>query len=295
MNDLISVIIPVYNVEKYLADCVDSVRKQSYKNLEIILVNDGSTDSCGELCDQYALADSRIHVIHQKNGGQSAARNAGLNQASGEWIIFVDSDDVIHQDMIKALRDVVGTHYFAMCLREEFTDLAPSNGEITGKTEIVDRRKALEKMFNDNQFIVVWGKIYHKSLWNEKRFREGIIYEDEDLLPELIFAADEMVCLYDRLYYYRIRPESTMTAGFSKKRLDIIGVCQRRIALFAQWDLQDLREKAVKDYYQHLKRLEKQTAIAGFEQEHILIKEKLRQWKEYGVRFNLYERLRQWI
>lgn len=291
MNDLISVIIPVYNVEKYLEDCINSVIEQSYKNLEIILIDDGSTDSSGVLCDQYAVKDSRIRVIHKKNGGQSTARNVGLEMASGEWITFVDSDDVVHSDMISVLRETVGSYRLAMCLRNDFIDVIPES-QLAGKTQVIDRYEILEKMYSDNQYIVVWGKLYHKSLWHETRFREGIIYEDEDLLPELIFTAEKTVCVDAKMYFYRIRPDSTMTARFSQKRLDIIGVCQRRIELFTQWELEDLRKKAVKDYYLHLKRLEKQTAVPGFEQEHILVAEKMSQWQEYGVRFTLYERLR---
>lgn len=162
MNDLISVIIPVYNVEEYISECIESVIAQSYNNLEIILVNDGSTDSSGESCDRYAAKDSRIRVIHKENGGQSSARNAGLEVASGEWIVFVDSDDVVHKELITMLRRAVDDQRLAMCLRDDFVDSLPPS-EIVEKTELVDRCEVLNRIYTDNQYIVVWGKIYHMS------------------------------------------------------------------------------------------------------------------------------------
>lgn len=292
MKDLVSVIIPVYNVKEYLAACLESVLAQSYTELEIILIDDGSTDGSGDICRQYAQKDGRVVVVHRENGGQSAARNMGLDIAKGQWIAFVDSDDLVHPDLIQALLHSVTDCDMAMCRRLDFTD-TPPEGTVSGQTVVLGYEEILEKMFGDNQYIVVWGKIYRKSLFETFRFREGIIYEDEDALPVLIHAAKRVACLDAWLYYYRIRPGSTMTGSFSRKRLDVIEVCQRRIDLFGQWGLKKLRTRAVKDYYFHLKRLQQQTQEAGLEAEHSLVEEKLAQWKQYGVRFSLYERLRQ--
>ena len=292
MKDLVSVIIPVYNVKEYLAACLESVLAQSYRELEIILIDDGSTDGSGDICEQYAQKDARVQVIHRANGGQSAARKMGLDIAKGQWIGFVDSDDLVHPELIRQLLQSAYGHDMAMCRRLDFTD-TPPEGTVGGQAVLLGYEEILKKMYTDNQYIVVWGKIYRKSLFQTFRFREGIIYEDEDAVPVLIHGAKQVACLDARLYYYRIRPGSIMTGSFSRKRLDIIGVCQRRIALFDQWGLKKLRKTAVKDYYLHLKRLQQQTREAGLEDAHALVTEKLTQWKEYGVRFSLYERLRQ--
>lgn len=294
MKELISVIIPVYNVQDYLRSCVDSIRNQTYTNLEIILVDDGSTDDSGVICEQYAEKDNRIRVLHKPNGGQSSARNMGIDRAEGRWLTFVDSDDLVAPDMIEKMHHVIGNGDIVMCDRLKFTETPVPDGKSRGITRH-GNIEFLQKIYDAPRFIAIWGKLYRRELFENFRFAEGIIYEDEDALPQLIYAAQEIVYLQEAKYYYRVRPESTMTSGFGKKRLDIIVVCRRRIDLFTQWGLMDLRKKAVKDYYHHLKRLEQQTADAQWGAERALVQRELEQWPKYGVRFSLYERLRQHI
>ena len=292
MKELVSVIIPVYNVQEYLPACLDCVCGQTYKDLEIILVDDGSTDDSGAICEQYGQNDSRIRVIHKPNGGQSSARNMGIDVANGRWLTFVDSDDLIAPDYVEALLRAIGDCDISMCDRQKFTQ-APDPVAGDGAVIVYDKDQMLRKVYDAPKYIAIWGKLYRRELFTSFRFAEGIIYEDEDALPQLFYASEKIACLQEEKYFYRVRPDSTMTATFSKKRLDIICVCKRRIDLFAQWGQTDLRKTAVKDYYRHLKRLEKQTAGPEWELEHELVLQELAGWPDYGVRFSLYERLKQ--
>ena len=294
MKDLVSVIIPVYNVQEYLPACLDSVCGQTYENLEILLVDDGSTDQSGQICHDYAQKDPRIRVLHKPNGGQSSARNMGIDMAKGSWLTFVDSDDLIAPDLVEALLGAIGDCDIAMCDRQKFTQ-APAPVAEAGAVKIYDKDQMLHKVYDAPKYIAIWGKLYRRELFAHFRFAEGIIYEDEDALPQLFYVSRKIACLQAEKYFYRVRPDSTMTAAFSKKRMDIICVSKRRIDLFTQWGLTDLRKIAVKDYYRHLKRLEKQTAGPEWKEEHALVLQELAQWPEYKVRFSLFERLKQYI
>ena len=291
MSELISVIIPVYNAENYLRPCIESVLSQTYSNLEILLVDDGSTDNSGDICEIYAKKDNRIRVLHKQNGGPSSARNLGLDLASGDFVTFIDSDDVVSPRLLQQLLDILGSNKISMCSYQKFLNDPTSNMK-SGKYQWEDAPTILRKMFQDNKYIVIWGKLYRRELFDTFRFYEGIIYEDEDALPQLIHAAGGIVTFDCPLYFYRVRPDSIMTSTFSEKRLDIIGVCQRRIDMLGQWGLDNLRRTAVKDYYIHLKKLEMQTAQLGLEKQHTIVLQLLENWKCYGVKLSLLEKLR---
>ena len=294
MSDLISVIIPVYNVQGYLPACLDCVCGQTYENLEIILVDDGSTDRSGAICQEYAQKDQRIRVLHKANGGQSSARNRGIDIAKGTFLTFVDSDDLVAPDLVEALLGAIGDCDISMCDRQKFTQ-KPDGVDDDGSVRVFNRDQMLRKIYDAPKYIAIWGKLYRRELFENFRFAEGIIYEDEDALPQLFYASRSVAILQAQKYFYRVRPDSTMTAAFSKKRLDIISVSKRRIHLFTQWGLTDLRKIAVKDYYRHLKRLEQQTAAPEWKAEHTLVQKELAGWPEYGVKFSLLERLKQRI
>lgn len=227
---MISVIIPVYNVEKYLAECVDSVLGQTYKDYEIILVDDGSTDTSGRMCDVYALKDPRIRVIHQANGGLSAARNTGLRAARGEYVYFLDSDDYIEDCTLEHLAalaeqekaDVVffdGYVFFDECEEDDTVSkyirknpYAPKNG----------RQMLLELLNNDEYRTAVQFMLFRTSylLENGLRFLPGIIHEDE-LFTFLVYNSDGRVChCHEQLYARRIRPASIMTSAGALRRYD---------------------------------------------------------------------------
>lgn len=221
MTNLISVIIPIYKVEKYLDECITSVVVQTHKNLEIILVDDGSPDNCPQICDDWAKKDDRIKVIHKKNGGLSDARNVGIEIASGDYIAFVDSDDFIKPDMLEKL--------FAAICREN-ADIAACGilscegdrqtawgcRDFAGTSEHI-----LAMLYNDAAYpVAAWNKLYHRSCWNDLRFPVGKTCEDAFTTYQLVHNAERIVMIPEALYCYRIRPGSIMTSTFSLKKMD---------------------------------------------------------------------------
>lgn len=226
----VSVIIPVYNVEAYLEECVDSVINQSYRNLEIILVDDGATDSSGRMCDEYATVDPRIRVIHRENGGLSAARNTGLDVATGEYIYFLDSDDYLE---LSAISDLVSTIEeenadFVFCDAYVFyTDCEPDDEVYSYSrkkryTTLNGKSALLELLYNNEYRTPVQLYIFKKCFLdkNKLRFYEGIIHEDE-LFTFLAFNANGKVAhCYKELYARRIRPASIMTASGISRRYE---------------------------------------------------------------------------
>lgn len=269
MDQCVSVIVPIYMVEPYLKRAVDSIRNQTYQNLEIILVDDGSKDQCGRICDDYAKADNRIVVIHKENGGLSDARNAGLDIARGEYIMFVDSDDYIASDCVETLLGCLKEHdadvsmcSYAVTDSTEFdesifaagrnnekekkqskewkikTDNHKSDGhEYDGSVEICDRRKLLSNLYDANHrdatyFIVSWNKIYKASLWDGIRFPKGKIHEDEATTYKIYDRARKGVYLHRPLYGYFTAPDSITRARFNIKRLQWMDALDDRIAYF---------------------------------------------------------------
>lgn len=212
---MISVIVPIYNVEKYLKECIDSIIKQTYKDIEIILVDDGSPDRCSELCDNYALQDSRIKVVHKKNGGLSSARNAGIDIASGEWLVFIDSDDYIHSEMLTKMMEaqIATDASLVVCDFCSFSDSGKAvrrtsnNGEIT----VYSPYEACEAFFSRKGIgWNAWNKLYHRTLFDTIRFPEGIYCEDKATIYKLYLKSNKVVYVHECLYYYRLRQGSIM-------------------------------------------------------------------------------------
>lgn len=209
--DKISVIIPVYKVEAYLRQCVDSVLAQTYSNLEVILVDDGSPDGSGAICDEYAAKDSRVKVIHKENGGQGSARNAGLDAATGEYLAFVDSDDWIDPDMYEKLLALLqehdadiaeGSYRFYRPWKTSNQILECPN---TQSVAVWEGKKIIERFyFGPDTFsdvaVMVWNKLYKASLLRELRFKEGFIYEDSEFMPRVLYHCAKLV-KHDHSYY----------------------------------------------------------------------------------------------
>ena len=228
MSDLISVIVPVYNVEDYLDRCINSIINQTYNNLEIILVDDGSTDSSGKMCDDYALKDDRIKVLHKENGGVSSARNAGLDIASGDYIGFVDSDDYIACDMYETLFEnaIINDADISMCqIQKQYL-----NGNYSHPVEhencMLDKYEIMSGFFEEG-FIKdimysVYDKIYKQELLENIRFKE--YYMGEDILFSFQTIIKAQKAYYDNKigYYYILRENSAMTSNFSVKRFDYV-------------------------------------------------------------------------
>ncbi len=201
-NPLVSVIIPVYNVLPYLGEALDSVVNQSYTNLEIIVIDDGSTDGSGELCDRYS--DSRIKTVHQSNQGLSRARNVGLDLMSGDIVAFLDSDDVLCPNMIQTLLEE---------MEKSEADIAACNyvwgGRRSGFGEgLYSSKEALKELINDRMETAVWNKLYRRSLWDDIRFPEGHVYEGIRTTYKLLEKANRIRLISAPLIYHRRRPGS---------------------------------------------------------------------------------------
>ena len=224
MNPIISIIIPVYKVEPYIHKCLDSVCAQTYQNLDIILVDDGSPDTCGSICDEYAARDSRIRVIHKENGGLSSARNAGMAIARGDFIGFVDSDDWIEPDMFELLYRNMAAENAAISVcghyqheNEKFSACGDSS------YAVLSPREAIESVYCRNGFaIVVWNKLFRKELFCNLCFPEGRIYEDAFIIFQLLDAAQKIVIDMKPKYHYLCRPGSIMTSPLCPAQLDIL-------------------------------------------------------------------------
>ena len=227
MNPLVSVVIPVYNVESYLHECVTSVVEQTYTNIEIILVDDGSTDSSGTLCDEFALSDSRICVFHKENGGLSDARNYGIRRSHGSLISFIDSDDYVspdyimhlYQALVRGKTDIATT---SICIFREGKPPKEHKRD-TAEFHVYDACEALEDMLymrhlEPNAF----PKIYKKELFDTIQYPVGKLYEDIATTTKLIDKAGKIAYLGENDYYYRIRPNSIQTASFNPKKLDLL-------------------------------------------------------------------------
>lgn len=239
MGEKISVIIPIYKVEKYLNRCVDSVVKQSYQNLEIILVDDGSPDLCPKMCDEWAKKDNRIKVIHKENGGLSDARNIGMQIMTGEYVFFVDSDDWIHRDTLKTLKnfqekydaDIVECKAFPICEEIEDVQIEGTSIEINR----FDTKDAMSALVIENPLKqTVWNKLYKKSTVDGIHFEIGKYHEDEFWTYQVFDRAKTFLFVDVQLYYYFQRSDSIMGQSFSLKRLDAIEGRYRRLAMLKE-------------------------------------------------------------
>lgn len=237
----VSIIIPVYNVKEYLSECLESVINQTYRNLEILLVDDGSTDGSSEICDAYAVKDNRIKVIHKTNGGLSDARNKGIELASSEYISFLDSDDVLSLDFFNIMvsyvinenADIVECDYF------EFIDTIHHNN-FDATVKIKTGMQALYDLYRvTSKNIIAWGKIYRKKLFDEIRYPVGKYHEDVFTTYKLFYFAEKVVHLNMPLYYYRKR-KGSITSVFCKKRLDILEACYESNEFFLNHNIDSL-------------------------------------------------------
>lgn len=247
MNELISIVVPIYKVEDYLHRCVDSILKQTYKDIEIILVNDGSPDRCGEICDIYAQIDNRVKVIHKKNGGLSDARNVGIEKSTGKYITFVDSDDWIHEEYVERLYSLLlktGSD-ISIC---NFIRVSNETDKVTINQETVyeySNKEALEQFVNRFyvQMTIACGKLFKKNLFENIRFPFGRKHEDEFTTYKLIYEANKVVLTTKELLYYWQREDSIMGTGFNlKSRLDVIDAFKERAEFFEKINLIDLRD-----------------------------------------------------
>lgn len=220
-SPLISIIIPVYNVEAYINKCIDSLLKQRYSNIEVLLVDDGSTDNSGKICDDYAKQDKRICVVHKENGGVSSARNTGLKLVKGDYIAWVDPDDWIEEDMFSYLIENAITYSadITICARIE---RYPDKSVIKGLSElsILNTEEALSKLFEDKDLgSYLWDKLWRKELFEDIVFPEGKVFEDIAVVYKVFGRANRILCLPEAKYNYLQRTDSIVGSQKLKSRI----------------------------------------------------------------------------
>lgn len=224
MTPLISIIVPCYKVEKYLPKCIDSIIKQTYTNLEIFLVDDGSPDNCGKICDEYAQKDPRIKVIHKTNGGLSDARNVAIDKMTGEYVVFVDSDDYIAPTHIEGLYSMIQRYQAEISVNTfiAFHDgTTPLPHPKSPKEYVYTGLEATEKMFYQEMFDnSAWGKMYKSSLFNNIRYPKGLLYEDLPTTYKLMLKASKVAYNNNETYYYLLRADSIEGSKFTPEKLN---------------------------------------------------------------------------
>lgn len=251
---MITAIIPVYNVEKYLNECIESVLNQTYKDLEIILINDGSTDNSGKICDEYAKADSRIKVIHKENGGLSSARNAGIEVATGDYYTFIDSDDYITHDMTEQLLyalESTGADISVCKITENENEV---QNTVTNSIMVYTKKQTLKFILTEKTILTVaCGKLYKKELFDNIRYPEGKIYEDLGTTYKLVELSEKIALADVEKYYYRTNPESITKVNFANKNLDYFEIAE---------ELQNYVQKHYPQYLKYAKNHSTRMAIS---------------------------------
>ncbi len=238
--DLISVVVPVYNVSEYLCACIDSILCQTYQNLEIILVDDGSVDNCPQLCDEYALKDRRVKAIHQKNGGLSAARNKGYEVSSGRYIAFVDADDMVDSKYIEKLYRLLiksNAQIAACAYTRTLKEMVP---EANAKKYILTSKKMLQNWHGKLKAIetVSWNKLYDRQIFRKletvQLFPEGRIHEDVYTSHLFVNCAETIAVTTEKLYYYRPRKHSISTTYTNEAVKADLDAQKERLQFFKQ-------------------------------------------------------------
>ena len=249
----ISIIVPVYNVEEYLENCITSILNQTFKDFELILINDGSTDNSLEICEHYKDIDDRICIIDKKNGGLSSARNAGLNIAKGEYIGFVDSDDYIHPQMYEILyneivknnADVVLCNFKEVYNYDENLICYKKNAKEDVSIRLFSNIEALENIDSIDavKFIVAWNKLYKSWIFNNLRYRNGIIHEDEFIIHRILYKCRKVIYIERQLYFYMQRDGSIMQQANKITKIDYLLALSDRVRFFYENGLENLQYK----------------------------------------------------
>lgn len=274
-TDLITIVVPIYKVEKYLEECITSLINQTYENIEIILVDDGSPDNCGKICDKYATQDKRIKVIHKENGGLSDARNCGIDMAQGRYITFVDSDDYIDVKYIECLYNAIKINN---------TQISQCNIlRVSDKKEIVERlgycdsttklgKELLKEAYGVHwiENVVVWNKMYNIELFDKIRYPVGKIHEDEYTTYKILYNIDKIAIVNEYLYNYRQSEDSIIGRKFNIKRLDILEAFEERLKFFKERNEKELYELTQKQYLESIQQYYQQVLLYIEESKNVL-------------------------
>ncbi len=251
----ISIIVPVYNVEGYLENCIDSILNQTFKDFELILVDDGSTDSSGKICDIHGEKDSRIKVIHKTNGGLSSARNAGIDRACGKYIGFVDSDDSIHPQMYEILYNLVKEYKsdISCCNYKKTYDISSKEHEDLNLNEVreMSNIEAIKNLYDKDlgvKLVVAWNKLYNKNLFDSIRYEVGRLHEDEFIAHRILYKCKKIVYINNELYYYLQREGSIMSKVSDKRKVDALLSQSDRMRFCNRVGIISMSEKICKIY-----------------------------------------------
>ena len=302
---LVSVIIPIYNVEQYLKRCVDSVINQTYKNIEIILVDDGSPDNCNKICDEYAKADKRIKVIHKTNGGLSSARNEGLNIAEGEYICFIDSDDWVSESFVEFLINNI--------IKENADIITCETLDVKNERDIEENKKGeyLEIKTYDKDYVIenmyseklqlkpaVQNKMYKSYIFDNLRFKEGMIHEDEEILIKILLKSNKITITNKKLYYYFLSTDSIMRRKFNINRLNILDALEERIDILTNTKYKNALNQTINRYYEQLNEMYFLLKTSDIkEKEHFLnqVKQKIKRTKKRLTNYTIKKKVKMFI
>lgn len=291
MDELISVIIPIYNVEEYLNRCVESILKQTYKNLEIVLVDDGSTDASGKIADKYETIDNRVVVYHKENGGLSDARNYGLDRMKGKYVTFIDSDDYVSSKYVEVLYNSLINNNSDIAIVDTKLVFNNSCEEIEPdeiiKEETFERVDALIRTLRVELRQSAWGKLYKSEMFRNIRFPKGKLYEDLAIVFDLLLIASNITYVNASLYYYMVRDNSIMQEKFNIRQMDEVQVIEAAMQrILEEEELQFLeklcRARRIYSYFVVLRRI-----LYSEEKEHYLEQRKLLKKKIYDNSYGL--------
>lgn len=245
---LISIIVPIYKVEVYLSCCINSILSQTFSDFELILIDDGSPDCCGQICDDYAKRDDRIHVIHKPNQGLSSARNSGiewaLSNSESQWLTFIDSDDWVHPLYLEAL--LYAAHGFDISIssrRYTHGEALPKTTEYTIKNEKTDAFY----LRNMSTAITAWGKLYKKNLFSTLRFPVGKIHEDEFIIYKILFQYKSIPVIQEPLYAHRVNPSGISRSKWSLARIAVLDAMEEQVDYFYDHGFQHIAKRRISD------------------------------------------------
>lgn len=249
---LLSVVTPVYNMSGFIYNCVNSILNQTFKDFELLLIDDGSTDGSSKICDDFALLDNRVKVVHKTNGGLASALNAGIDHSIGKYIVFVDSDDFIRLEALEWLVDAAVDHCAEMAVFE-LQRGSDNHCVWENPTSTVYECSGLELIKNSligksGKSWMLHGKIFSRSCFNNTRFPDGRIYEDNSTVYKILYQLDKVVCSDDTVYYYYTNPEGIVNSTFSLKHLDYLLVLEEMIEFFTNHHESELLDWAHKSY-----------------------------------------------
>ena len=269
MNDMVSIIIPVYNAEQYIKRCITSILDQTYTNLQVIIINDGSTDMSGTICKEFQMYDRRIDYYEQKNGGAGAAKNAGLINSKGDYICFIDSDDFISNDYIQYLVNLLKTHDSDIAQASYISGFDSKFPRTNQKEKIIEYDNSI---FQSNHYkSVVWGKVYRRELFNNLSFSPGRRIDDETIIYKLYFIAKKTVYSNLKKYYYYQSPNSVMRNQINEIDYDFITTFEERIEYFTNHNRTDLIDVTISRLcLSIIVKLSKNTHIADYDYDKLL-------------------------